>query len=89
MVERCFKKKKVDIVSHKLSHTLIIIYIQQLIRKPPTSHLEVSHEMEHFLQYNVSSLICKISTLPRKLKKKTQKSDTFTKKMRELRKNEE
>ena len=26
------------------------IYIQQLIRKLPTSHLEVSHEMEHFLQ---------------------------------------
>ena len=48
-------------IQHFLHVTLYIIINyydkQQLIRKYTTSHLELSHEMEHCQQYNVSSLL--------------------------------
>ena len=31
--------------------------------KPPNLHLEVSHEMEYFVQYNFGSLICKFNSI--------------------------
>ena len=60
----CVKKKNVS-VKTMLVYQYIIYKCLGTV-KPPSFHLSFPRRIEHFVQYNVGSLICKISTLPRK-----------------------